>query len=315
MISKRPPESPNAPLRVLFLGMGNRFAYRPLHRLIEAGVNICAVVVPGTEEPASGDAPIARLRPQRPSSPLTILNPFLEPNILHLAWEHDIPAWALHQPAAPAALALLRDLNPGAGCVACFSLRLPPALLNLPRHGFLNLHPSLLPAYRGPAPLFWSFQRGETETGVTVHFMDEGLDSGDIALQAPVPFPDGISGAEADQLCSEVGAELLLTALRQLAQGRLAQRPQPAGGSYHPWPEEADFRLDTAWPARRAFNFMRGTVEWGLPYPVDVAGVELALATAVTYRPDGRLGQPLIRGGQTVWLQFAPGILEAELAG
>ena len=82
--------------------------------------------------------------------------------------------------------------------------------------------------------------------------MDEGLDTGDIVLQAPITLPDGISGAEADRLCARLGAELMVRAVGLLARGRLPRRPQPPGGSYQPAPQAADFHLDITWPARRA---------------------------------------------------------------
>jgi methionyl-tRNA formyltransferase len=228
-----------------------------------------------------------------------------------VAWEREIPVLAINRPEAPATRAALAALQPDLACVACFSLRIPPSLLTLPPLGFLNLHPSLLPAYRGPAPLFWIFRQGEYETGVTVHFMNEGLDAGDIALQARVEAPDGISGAAADALYAARGGELLVEAVQRLQNGVLSRQPQPAGGSYHPRPTAADFHITVTWPARRAFNFMRGTVEWNQPYIVEAGEERVTLRSAVAYTAGGTLDRPLVRRERDVWLQFTPGILHA----
>ena len=102
-------------------------------------------------------------------------------------------------------------------------------------------------------------RQGERRAGVTLHFLDEGVDSGDIVAQTAFTWPDGISEGELEQRCAEAGAELVLTAVRQLAQGdQLSYRPQPTeGSSYFPWPAEPDFVIPTDWEVRRAFNFLR----------------------------------------------------------
>jgi methionyl-tRNA formyltransferase len=164
--------------------------------------------------------------------------------------------------------------------------------------------------------LFWIFRQGKRETGVTLHFLDEGLDTGDIVFQAPVALPDGISGTEADRRCARRGAELMVDAVRQLQVGDLPRRPQPAGGSYYPWPTTADFRIQAAtWSARRAFNFMRGTAEWNQPYVIEVAGGEVVVRTAVAYYEDKVLDQPLVENGRDLWVQCSPGVLHARKGG
>jgi methionyl-tRNA formyltransferase len=208
---------------------------------------------------------------------------------------------------------VLAKLAPDVACVACFPYRIPTALLNVPPAGFLNLHPSLLPAYRGPAPLFWTFRNGEQQTGVTVHFMDEGLDTGDIVLQAPLTLPDGISGHAAETRCAALAGQLLVEAVQALADGRLPRRPQPAGGHYDPWPSLAAFTLSPAWSARRAFNFMRGTAEWRQPYAIYLDGERFALQAAVSYNAGEELGQPYVRSGRSLRIQFSAGVVDAVL--
>jgi methionyl-tRNA formyltransferase len=293
-------------LRVLYLGMLGEFSRRPLAALLDAGVTVCGVIVP-----AAGDTADLTIEPvPAPATTDTIwLAPAEGGSIVQVAWARDIPVYRVGRLSHSHTLAAIAALRPDVALVACFSRRIPAVWLALPSHGFLNLHPSLLPAFRGPAPLFWTFRAGQNETGVTLHWMDDGLDTGDIALQAPVTLPDGISGAEADRLCAAVGAELMVEALAQLAAGSLPRRPQPPGGSYQGWPQAADFHIPATWPAQRAFNFMRGTAGWGRPYTIEVGDERVVVGTAVAYQAEGILDAPVIRRGSEVWIRFNPGVL------
>jgi methionyl-tRNA formyltransferase len=120
----------------------------------------------------------------------------------------------------------LQDLNLDLVCVACWPWRIPPALLALPRLGWLNSHPALLPALRGPAPLAEALQRGMRETGVTIHWMDAGFDTGDITLQAPLPLAEGMRLDEAEEQAAVLGAQLMAEALMRLRRDDLPRRAQ-----------------------------------------------------------------------------------------
>jgi methionyl-tRNA formyltransferase len=296
-------------LRILFLGMPNETSATLLRALLEAGVAVCGVLIAADH---TGGPPITRLMPAPARSPLPIANPFLEHTIIQIAWECDLPVFELRRPAAAETQALVAELQPDVACVACFPWRIPAPLLALPPLGFLNMHPALLPDHRGPAPLFWVFRDGEPNAGVTIHFMDAGLDTGDIAAQASYALPDGVAGSVAQQQCDALGARLLLQALQGLRDGTLARRPQPPGGSYQPWPTPQDWQIPTSWEARRAFNFMRGTAEWGQPYPVETGGAELVLTTALAYHPNDVLPEAVVRVGDELLIQFAIGVLRAR---
>ncbi len=298
--------------RILYFGMMGEFSRAPLTALLDAGIDVCGVIVPAARTDP-GSPPISRLAPEPTGSDVPIVDPYLEPNILHLAWQRDIPVFEVGRLGHADALSVVESLRSDVACVACFSQRIPASLLALPRHGFLNVHPSLLPAYRGPAPLFWTFRNCESKSGVTIHFMDAGLDTGDIAAQAPIDLPDGISGTEADQVCAQLGGWLLVDVVQSLERGTLTRRPQPDGGSYYAAPTPDDFAIDTRWPARRAFNFMRGTAEWGRTYPVEVDGGRMVLRSAISYSTTQTLEQPCILLEKEAWVQFRPGVLQARL--
>lgn len=215
--------------------------------------------------------------------------------------------------AAPETLAALAAFEADLICVACFPRILPPPLLALPRLGGFNVHPSLLPANRGPAPLFWTFRLGETTTGVSVHALDAGIDSGDLILQEALPVPEGIRGPELMRSASRCGGRLLLEAVGRLASRTLERRPQdPSQATYHSWPTPDDFRVPATASARWAFNFIRGVTAWGRP-TIEVAGQVLPVRDALSYTPEATLAQPYRVLGSDLEVRFAPGVLIARL--
>ncbi len=247
-------------LRVVFFGMEGLFSRPPLAALLASEHEVCGVVVP---RPAGlhGAAPPARLLtpPAHRPRELRLVAPDEEPTVVGMAWGRGIPVLEVGRLADRRTLALLQGLRPDVLCAACFPRLLPPALLALPPHGALNAHPSLLPWYRGPAPLFWVFHDGLERAGVTVHVMDATADGGDVVAQAPIHLPDGIGYDAAERVCAEEGGRLLVGALDAIAAGTLARTPQPAGMfPAAPLPTEADYVVAPEWPARRAYNFTRG---------------------------------------------------------
>ena len=229
---------------------------------------------------------------------------------LHLARQEGIPTFECRDISHPDVVSWLSEMSLDIICVACWNRIIPPRVLGIPRQGFLNVHPSLLPAFRGPFPLFWQFRAGEVSTGVTVHWMDAGLDTGDIAGQRAVQFAEGIGGPEAEAQCASEGGDLLAEVLAKAAQGQAARRPQPEGGSYFSAPSAEDFALDANWHPRQAFNFMRGTAEWGVPFRLEIEDSVLWLDEALEWREEAPLERP---AEGRVWAPFRGGALLATL--
>ncbi len=306
---------PPAP-KVVFMGMRGRFSRIALARLIAAGIDVRAVVVPAAPSDAPSAPPARALMPAPNPSELPLATRFLTPDTVHTAWEHDIPVWEVTRLTEPEVLAMVASYEPDVICVACFNQRFPTALLTLPTYGCLNLHPSLLPAYRGPMPLFWIFRNGERATGVTVHRMDQGLDTGDILCQERIPIPEGIPGHEMERRCASLGGRLLAEAVRALHKGKARPRPQPIeGSSYYPSPTAEDFRIDPTRPARWAFCFIRGVACLGGPLEIHVAGQRFPVQQAIAYTAAGTLDTPFIRNGADLWVQCNPGVLHVRLRG
>ena len=297
--------------QIVYFGMTGKFSVPPLEKLLAEGVNVCSVIIPALRGKA---APPHRVNLEMfaPSN-LPLVNPHLERNILHLAAGHNVPVWEVGNLSDHHTLELLANLQPDLIAVACFPHIFPAALLDLPRHGCLNLHPSLLPAYRGPEPLFWIARNDERVSGVSLHFLSEGVDSGDIVAQTPIERPDGVSGGELEQQCAEKGTELLFNAVKLLDQGKsLPRQPQKeTEATYFPQPTEADFVIPTIWPARRAFNFLHGAAQW--PLSVEVEGTCYPIRVAKSYSDEHTLEQPFVLLGDELWVQMNPGVLRVKI--
>lgn len=207
---------------------------------------------------------------------------------------------------------LRHDVHPDLIVTACFPRRLPPALLNRPRSGCLNVHPSPLPAYRGPSPVFWQLRAGETMSGVTIHKLSEALDAGDIVARESIPLSAEMTAQAINRALVDAGGRLLVRALTQTDWDALPSTVQDhAKASYYSWPVADDFEISKHWSAERAFRFMRGTAAWGQPYVVDLEGARLVLDRALEFDAAGQLPVAWARDGDDVRIAFKPGVLRA----
>ena len=160
----------------------------------------------------------------------------------------------LDSPRAPASLAdeagFLRSLQPDAGVVADYGRLVPQALLSLPRHGFINAHPSLLPRWRGAAPIERAIMAGDSHTGVCIMRMTEALDEGDIFACQSTAIGVGETAGELRQRLADIAAAAMLDALARLQAGQASAQPQAATGiCYAPKLQAAEARLDWRLPA------------------------------------------------------------------
>jgi methionyl-tRNA formyltransferase len=188
----------------------------------------------------------------------------LQPSpVKELALQSNLPVLQPERARDEAFLGALRELQPDLIAVAAYGQILPKSILDLPRFGCLNVHTSLLPRYRGAAPIQWAILNGDTETGVTIMKMDVGLDTGDILTQVTTPIrPEDDSETLHDRL-ARMGADLLVRTIPDYVAGKLPSRPQPAeGASYAPKIRKQDGHLDWNQPARALWNRVRGLVPW-----------------------------------------------------
>ncbi len=232
--------------------------------------------------------------------------------VISVAAERRIPMRYVLDLMGERTVAAIRERRPDFLLVACFPVRLPPAICEIPTRDALNLHPSLLPKYRGPTPLFWQLRAAERNTGVTLHRLSQRLDSGDIIAQARETWPDGSRASEIDERLAVRGARLFTEAMADYVRNSIMPRAQDdSASSYFRNPVEEDFRVSNDWTARRVFNFMRGTEAYGRSYPVRLPDGEWRLRKALSYVEEGDLGKAFQVKGEEIRVQCRTGVLTA----
>jgi methionyl-tRNA formyltransferase len=186
-------------------------------------------------------------------------NQLLPSPIKQVALQHQLPVWQPRNVKKDAeTLDSLRGLGADVFVVVAYGQILSPEILAMPRLGCINNHASLLPAYRGAAPIQWSIYHGDTETGITTMLMDAGMDTGAMLLKSSLPI-DGLVNAEVlGQQLAEIGATLLGQTLQQLEQGSLNPTPQDnAKATYAPLIKKPDYPLAWHKPAIALHNQIR----------------------------------------------------------
>jgi len=175
-------------------------------------------------------------------------------------------ALPVHQPAKvrqPEVVELIRSIAPRAIVVVGYGQIIPQSIIDIPALGILNVHASLLPYYRGAAPIQWAVANGEPETGVTIMRIDAGLDTGDILLKESTPIGADETAPELGARLASSGAALLVEALRGLDAGALTPVPQDHSiATLAPILKKEDGRIDWSAPARTIYNRLRGFTPW-----------------------------------------------------
>jgi methionyl-tRNA formyltransferase len=230
-------------LRIIFMGTPE-FACPTLQVLIDRGENLVAVVT----------------QPDRPKGRGQQMQ---APPVKELAQKHGIPIMQPLKVRVPEAVEEIRSYAPDLIVVVAFGQILPKALLDIPKYGCINVHASLLPKYRGAAPLNWCIINGETETGVTTMLMDVGLDTGDMLLKKTTPIdPDEDARSLHDRL-SAIGAEALAETLDLLVADRLVPEKQDDSLTcYAPMLKKELGCIDWNDTPVKIKNLVRGVTPW-----------------------------------------------------
>lgn len=230
-------------LRIIFMGTPD-FACPTLAKLLERGENLIAVVT----------------QPDRPKGRGHKLMP---PPVKELAIRHDIP---VHQPPKvrdSAFIEIVRSLRPDVIVVVAFGQILPKALLDIPAQGCINVHASLLPRYRGAAPLNWCIINGEQETGVTTMLMDPGLDTGPMLLRRATGIDENEDIVSLHDRMSLMGAQLLAETLDGVKAGSITPQQQDDSLTcYAPMLKKEDGLINWYRDARTIHNQVRGMSVW-----------------------------------------------------
>jgi methionyl-tRNA formyltransferase len=230
-------------VRVVFLGSG-AFAIPSFEALLEAGHDVAALVTQPDKEKGRGRGMAAPpLKPVAEARGVRVVQP--------------------RRIREPEALQALRDLRPEVLVVVAYGQILPRPVLDVPRRGAVNVHGSLLPRYRGAAPIQWAIANGEPETGVTTMLLDEGMDTGPILLARATPIGEEETATDLEPRLARLGAALLVETLDGLRDGTLAARPQVhAEATMARILRKEDGRVDWARPAAEIAARARGFHPW-----------------------------------------------------
>ncbi len=230
-------------MRIVFMGTPD-FAVPSLRALVEAGHEVCGVF-------------------SQPDKPKNRGMKLQETPVKQYALSKGLPVFQPSKLRDGEALRILRELAPELIVVAAYGKLLPVDILELPRLGCVNVHSSLLPKYRGAAPINWAILNGEDETGVTIMYMAEGMDTGDILAQRSTSIPMDENAAQLFERLAQLGAELLVETVEQIGAGTARAVPQDDGQSCHA-PMLSRELSPIRWEktARQVHDQVRGLFPW-----------------------------------------------------
>lgn len=290
-------------MRIVLFAIPGLMALPVLQGLLTLPVDVIGLVHPAPAGmPALTQLPVAA-----PARNPTLLAPATAATIADAV---GIPRYAVRRDATAEIGEQLHRQQVDLVIVACWPWRIPAALLEIPRYGWLNLHPSPLPELRGPEPLFWALRLGWTRTAMTLHLMDAEFDHGPIVCQEWFDLPPGERLHSLETLAGQCAATMLPTALSQITSADWRPSPQAAGGSYFPSPRTQDFVLTAEWSVQRAYAFVRAIAEWGIPFTFIAADRQrVQIADAVEYQPHKHLAMPVVEQDGRLALQLCNGVL------
>lgn len=230
-------------MKIVYMGTPD-FAVGPLEALLAAGHVVSAVVT-------QPDKPRGRSGKMQMSP------------VKECAIKHGIPVYQPVKIKKPEAVEVLKTFVADVYVVAAFGQILSQEILDIPEYGCINIHGSLLPAYRGAAPIQWAILNGETETGVTIMQMDAGVDTGDMLLKATVPIAEKDTDETLQKKLSETGSALIVEALRKLEAGELAaEKQEDTSGFYARMLEKSMGLIDWKESAAVIERKIRGLYSW-----------------------------------------------------
>ncbi len=234
-------------MKLIFMGTPD-FAVPCLEKLIESGHEVAAVFT----------------QPDKPVGRKQVLTP---PDVKVCALKHGLTVYQPNSMRDGTAMEIIREKNPDAIIVAAYGKILPKEILDFPRYGCINVHGSLLPKYRGAAPIQWSVINGDPETGVTIMQMNEGIDTGDMLLQRAIPIGiDDTAESMFDKL-AQLGGDVLIEALDKLERGELiAEKQDESLATYASMLDKSISLIDWSNSGTAVHNLVRGLYSWPVAY-------------------------------------------------
>ena len=227
----------------------------------------------------------------------------------------DIPVYQPIKVREPEFVELLRQLKPDVIVVVAFGQIIPASILEIPAFGCLNVHASLLPKYRGAAPIQWAVIDGEKESGVTIMRMDAGLDTGDMLAKTVIPLQENETGGSLFDKLSKAGAGLLVDTLDRLEQGEITPEKQPADSpnAYARMIRKTDGRIDWHMEAKNIERLIRGLNPWPSAYTIlNQKTLKIWKASVLDVETGKEPGMVTDAGKSGILVQTGKGVLRLE---
>lgn len=282
-------------MRVIFMGTPD-FATGTLEEIVKAGHEVVGVVT-------QPDKPKGRGKTMMPTP------------VKETALKYNLPVYQPRKVREPEFVELLRSLKPDVMVVAAFGQIITKEILEMPKYGCINVHASLLPAYRGAAPIQWAVINGDKESGVTIMQMDEGIDTGDMIEKAVVPIAEDETGGSLFDKLSHTGAKLCVKVLKDLEEGTAVREKQPEE-STTPYAKMIDKKMgEVDWKksAKEIEQLIRGLNPWPSAY-TKVHGKTLKLWKAKVLLETSQMkpGQIVKVTKDSLAVQTGQGMLEIQ---
>ena len=285
----------------------------------EIGADLLRIVFMGTPEfavpsltalAATEDVTLVMCNPDRPAGRGRVM---ASPPVKNEAVRLGIPVFQPEKARAPDAVARVAAEAPDLIVVVAYGHILPKSVLDIPRTMCVNVHASILPKYRGAAPINWAVANGEKETGVTIMKMDEGMDTGPILHMRGMPVGDEDTAETMFGKLAVLGAEALVETLKIFREGALASTPQDnAAATYAPMLKKEHGKIDWRSPARKIRDLVRGMTPWPSATAVHGGRTLKVLSCAVVSEdaaPAGEPGEILAVGREGVSVACGSGVL------
>lgn len=283
-------------LRIAVLGSRSAFTRDAVGALCEAGVPPVALMVDAVPAP-------------RAHSPIPVEVRASAAGIVHTP---GVELVEVPDPNHPDAISALERIGPDMLLLACLPHVVGRETRETARLGALNLHPSALPRFRGPDPVFWQLRAGMTRAGVTVHVATGAVDAGPVVAQRFLEVRAGIGAGALTAALVRLGVRALAETLPDIERRIREAVPQDeSAATRRPRARSEDFRLDTAWTAERAYRFVEGTRGPGTTFTVRGDEGEIEIERAAGFAPASGSEPAFVRTGGIVAIRFAEGVLRA----
>lgn len=251
-------------MKILFIGSSGPFSLIPLQALISSNHSVCAIAI---NEDSNSD-----------------FNVVSSGTIQSLSFKHSTPLINLNKNITDV-VSEIESYHSDIILVSCYDRLIPQELLSIAKIGAFNLHPSLLPRFRGPVPLFWQFRDGKDDFGVTLHRMSAEFDTGHIISQKKITMDDGIHYRDATKLLANIGSELILDFLDNDCENKLDETVQDnALSSYQSYPTKDDYTVSTEWSAKRIHNFIKAYIEPDVFFLCEIEESKFKLVDVLSYQ-------------------------------